>query len=206
MSVYNLSEVDILINRDVNPTFITLIVHEVKNETETLVGEEGTKNSGRVLNQMLSEIYIDKSIHEKQIDNINRILQYMHQKNNEVLPKFDKLVSEAKLTLNPFNLNRLKNIKTYVKTFFAGGISKLITLVAFIVCIGLLYEIVKGYFNNVEQPTDNRLIVLLVTAIASLIVNLTKKKDWKVQPNKTAADNIVFMKKGANGSNWTSVH
>lgn len=74
MSVFNVSDMPVVLNE--GETFITLILHQVKTFTNRLVGEEGKKQSMRVISSLREEIYTDKEKHKPQLESIQEVQNY----------------------------------------------------------------------------------------------------------------------------------
>ena len=176
MSVYNISDVDIIINKD-SPTFITLIFHSVQTPTKKLVGEEGTKNSTRVLYQMQNEIYTDRVVHSTQREIISDLLAYMSQKNHEVSPPFESMISKVKAVINPFRKEKFTNYREKILNIFKFSLSNLFKIIAFCFVLYFLYGIFMQLYKTKKLGTeDARALVLLLVAIIGLAGNFFDKK------------------------------
>lgn len=177
MSLYNNSDIEIVIEKN-NPTFITLIFHLVKTQTTKLVGEEGTKNSTRVLHQMLNEIYTDKQLYEKQREKITDLLSYMNQKNHEIEPIFENIIIKAKSILNPFKRGKIIFYWSRIKKIFSFSFWNIIRLIGIALLISFMYDIIKTWHSNGSLQTEDKrmLILLFVTLITLLNVVIKNEK------------------------------
>lgn len=177
MSVVNLSETEIIISKE-SPTFITLILHEVRTPTSTLVGKEGTKNSTRVLYDLQKNVYGDKVRFEKQLQQINELLSYMVEKNHEFGAPFEKKISVATSFFGPLKKEALQNTGKGISKWFKLSFSNIIRLISIGIVLYLLYDITRSiFFTKTYNKEDERILVLLIVAIVTLVDRLFKKKD-----------------------------
>ena len=176
MSVYNVSDANIIISKDF-PTFITLIIHVAKTPTEKLVGEEGTKNSTRVLLQMLNDIYTDEISHARQRKAITDLHTYMLQKNHEVSPPFEIEIARAKAFINPFKKWKFSSFINAIGDLFTSSISNIFKVILLGVAVYFLFGLIKELIiNRTLSKEDSRLLILLLVAIVGLTPTFLKKK------------------------------
>jgi deoxycytidine triphosphate deaminase len=175
MSVYNASEVNIILDKKEKPTFITLIIHQVRTNTEPDNENKVARGSTRVLTQMLNEVYNDEISHKAQIKSINQLLYYMNSQSHENFEAFYKKISDANTILNPFIKEKIAKIALFIKNIFTGGISNIISLLAFSVVIYFLCDwVYNKYYQNFEK-NDSRVFILLLVALVSLWDKVKKK-------------------------------
>jgi len=177
MSLYNTSDKPIEFQKATH-TFITLIFHKVKSATKTLVGDEGTKNSTRVLHEMLTNVYNDNELFKKEINTLNELLRYMNQKSHEIAPSFETKINNAKQFFNPLKQERIKNVFKQSVQIFKFSTSNIISWISGIVIIYCLFDILKSFITNKTlSKEDSRLLMLLIVALVTLFSKTSTKSD-----------------------------
>jgi deoxycytidine triphosphate deaminase len=180
MSVYNVSDVDIVINKSQSTTFITLIVHEAKSiaEAKVGIGEGGTKKATRVLDEMLEDIYTDKIIYSKQIENIYKLIVYSRKMNDDVSPNFNDLVLKAtKANRTLINLDILNSFIVKLKDFVTTIPFKIIQVIAICLSTFFLVQIIQCTLKGGcdDKMISLRFAIIALAALVTLLKEFFKK-------------------------------
>jgi len=179
MSVKNISNVNVKVAK--NEHFITLIIHSLRKPTKTLVGDEGTKNSMRVITQMIETIYPKKnaegnSINRDQRESLNDLNQYLVNCNQTIHPKFNQLVSKAAAPVSFSYLgSRARKLFAGEKTLFQRATSIVQFLLLIVVMYMVSLNLYQWYLNGNSDTQDQRMLVLLLVAAVALVGSLSKK-------------------------------
>ncbi len=169
MSMHNISEAPIIISKNPLPTYITMIIHEVRTKSDQLFNNEGTKNSSRVLNDMIDNIYHDESIYPSQKRNCYEMMKFMKSSDYKYAYEFEEKIREARKVIHPERLKTVRNALTLLNIVFA--------VLVFAVISTLLYFIGDMFYSKLnfkESLKQNIPIIAAAVTIMGLIYNWRK--------------------------------
>lgn len=163
MSMYNVSEKSVKIGK--TETYITMILHNLKKPTKTLVGDEGSKNSMRVIKQF-EEIYGE--------DNklVNRLHKFLTESNGKNQHKFEELVSDSKSNSIFKKINLTGSLKKIFSIRFLMWV-----ILTFIIIVLVIQIVVADYkSNSFDLLFFSTKVVILLGVMIGLIDKLKKPK------------------------------